>query len=548
VHSVRAPRYRRSVTPGRIALVASFLLGCAADSTEAETDTDGETQSSAEGGSSAEEGGSSDPPPPLMASCEAPTAPTLASPIEVGTADELRAAVAAGGEIRLTADITTDAPFPSTQPVVVDGAGHTISGGGSTHLFVAEDADLTVMNMTLRDAVNRVSDDEHFSRRSGAAVMMRGNGAGTLSVYGVSFENNTIGETGPGDLRGGALYAFAVPDVVIVDSQFTGNAGSNGGAVGGLGSSFSIVNTAFTGNETTGQGGTGALEGRGGAISLDALSQNEKTAYLEVCGSFFENNRAKHAGGAIALVTHQWQGATVVIDQSTFRSNSTNDSAGGSGGAIYLQDDENYPREGEANRALISGSTFEGNETLGGGGGLWFLTESGRLELHNNTFFENRTTAGMGMGGAVALVGGPTDITHCTFSDNHAQFHGGGIQAAQDALVTVTNSLFANNTSDRDGGWAWFHANRELGDGGGNIQWLDPALEIDSNSNKLVSPGTSIADPQLMSLGDNGGATHTMALPMGSPAVDAGVDAALPGDQRGEPRNGAPDVGAYEVQ
>ncbi len=483
-----------------------------------------------------------------MASCEAPVAPTLSAPTEVGTADELRAAVAAGGEIQLTADITADAPFPSTQSVVIDGGGHTISGGGSTHLFVAEEGDLTVMNVTLRDAVNRVPDDEHFSRRSGAAVVMLGNGQGTLSVYGVNFENNTIGDTGPGDLRGGALYAFAVPDVVIVDSQFTGNAGSNGGAVGGLGSSFSVVNTAFVDNETTGQGGTGALEGRGGAISLDALSQNEQTAYLEVCGSFFEGNAAKHAGGAIALVTHQWQGATVVIDQTTFRNNSTNDAAGGSGGAIYLQDDENYPRERDANRALISGCTFEGNETLGGGGGLWFLTESGRLDLHNNTFFENRTTASMGMGGAVALVGGPTEVSHCTFADNHAQFHGGGIQAAQDAQVTVTNSLFVNNTSDRDGGWAWFHANRELGDGGGNIQWLDAALEIDSNSNERVTPGTSIVDPQLMSLEDNGGATHTMALPAGSPAVDAGVDGALSEDQRGEPRNGAPDVGAYEVQ
>lgn len=518
------------------------------DGGQADTDDPPAPSDGSAGEGSAGEGGPSDPPPPLMASCEAASPPDLSAPTEVATADELRAAVAAGGEVRLTADIEADAPFPSTQAVVIDGDGHTISGGGSTHLFVAEDADLTVMNMTLRDAVNRVSDGEHFSRRSGAAVMMRGNGQGTLSVYGVRFENNTIGDTGPGDLRGGALYAFAVPDVVIVDSQFTGNAGSNGGAIGGLGSSFSIVNTSFVDNETTGQGGTGALEGRGGAISLDALSQNEQTAYLEVCGSFFEGNQAKHAGGAIALVTHQWQSATVVVDQTTFRNNSTNDSAGGSGGAIYLLDDENYPREKEANAALISNSTFENNETLGGGGGLWFLTESGRLELQNNTFSGNRTTASMGMGGGIALVGGPTEVTHCTFADNHAQFHGGGIQAAQDAQVTVTNTLFVNNTSDRDGGWAWFHANRELSDGGGNLQWLDAGLEIDSNSNKLIAAGATIADPELLSLEDNGGATHTMALPSGSSAVDAGVDSTLPEDQRGEPRNDAPDVGAYELQ
>lgn len=512
--------------------MSALSFGCGSEGSEAESGS----------------GGPSDPPPPLMASCEAPEPPSLVEPVLVGTADDLRAAVAEGGEIRLTADITADAPFVNTQPVVIDGDGHTISGGGATHLFVSAEADLTIMNATLRDAVNRVPDSEHFSLRSGAAVMMDGSGQGRLSIFDVRFENNTIGDTGPGDLRGGALYAFAVPDVVIVGSEFIGNRGSNGGAIGGLGSSFTIVNTAFTDNATTGQGGPGDLEGRGGAISLDALSQNGQTAYFEVCGSYFENNRSKHAGGAIALVTHQWQAATVVVDQSTFLRNSTDDASGGSGGAIYLLDDENYPRERGANQSLIANSYFEGNNTLGGGGGLWFLTESGSLDLHNTTFFDNRTTAAMGMGGAVALVGGPTRVTHCTFAGNHAQFHGGGIQAGGDAAVTVTNSLFSDNTSDRDGGWAWFHANRELQDGGGNMQWLDPSLEIDSNSNLPVVAGATLANPLLADPADNGGATHTMALGAQSPAIDAGVQTDLDADQRGEGRRGAPDIGAFEVQ
>lgn len=507
-------------------IVAVLVAGCGA--------ADGEE----------DEAGPSDPPPPLMASCDAPAPPTLTAPTEVATAAQLRAAVEAGGEVRLTADIDADGPFVATAGVIVDGAGHTVSGGGATHLFVSDQADLTLMNMTLRDAVNRLPDAEHFSRRSGAAVMMRGVGQGRLEVFDVRFEDNEIGDSGPGDLRGGALYAFAVPDVLIVDSEFVNNRGSNGGALGGLGSSFTIVNTAFTDNVTTGPGGSGALEGRGGAISLDALSQNERTAYLQVCGSYFENNRARHAGGAIALVTHQWQGATVAVDKSTFVRNVATD---GSGGAIYLLDDENYPREGAANRALIFGSTFEGNEALGGGGGLWFMTESGSLDLHNTTFFDNRTLDTRGMGGAVALVDGPTQVTHCTFADNFAQFHGGGIQAAGDARVTVTNSLFSNNASDRDGGWAWFHANRELIDGGGNVQRLDPSLEIDGNSNEPVVAGITMADPMLVPPADNGGPTRTMALPSGSPAIDAGVEAGLAEDQRGESRSGAPDAGAYEA-
>ena len=532
-----------------IALLGAILLACGGDDAAADTDAGpssaGSSDPSSPGGSnSGGDAGPSEPPPPLESACEAPTPPTLGAAVDVASADELRAAVAAGGEIRLTADIDADAPFDVGADIVVDGAGFTISGGGSTHLFVSEEASVTLMNMTLRDAVNRVSDDEHFSRRSGAAVMMRGVGQGRLEIYGVTFENNEIGQTGPGDLRGGALYAFAVPDVLIVDSQFVNNRGSNGGAIGGLGSSYRIINTSFQDNVTNGPGGPGALEGRGGAISLDAVSQNEQTAYFEVCGSFFENNVAKHAGGAIAVVPHQWQDGTFIVEKSTFVNNRTTE---GSGGAIYLLDDENYPMEGGANQSRIANSYFEGNETLGGGGGLWFQTGSGALQLENDTFFANRTTAPQGMGGAVALLNGPTSVTHCTFAENHAQFHGGGIQATSDARVTVTNSLFYDNTSDRDGGWAWFHANRELEDGGGNMQYLDPALEVDTNSNLPVTANATLADAALEAPADNGGPTRTMALPSGSPAIDAGVATETADDQRGEPREGTPDVGAYEA-
>jgi hypothetical protein len=58
------------------------------------------------------------------------------------------------------------------------------------------------------------------------------------------------------------------------------------------------------------------------------------------------------------------------------------------------------------------------------------------------------------------------------------------------------------------------------------------------------------ADPEVAALADNGGPTKTMALTAGSPAIDAGDDAACPAtDQRGVPRPQGPhcDIGAYEV-
>jgi hypothetical protein len=65
----------------------------------------------------------------------------------------------------------------------------------------------------------------------------------------------------------------------------------------------------------------------------------------------------------------------------------------------------------------------------------------------------------------------------------------------------------------------------------------------------FTGPGDQLADPQLGPLQDNGGPSPTMALPFGSPAINA-ADGALapPTDQRGvtRPRRGGFDVGAYE--
>src|SRR5213078_2215010 len=66
------------------------------------------------------------------------------------------------------------------------------------------------------------------------------------------------------------------------------------------------------------------------------------------------------------------------------------------------------------------------------------------------------------------------------------------------------------------------------------------------------------ANPMLAALADNGGPTQTMALNIGSPAIDAGVAAGATTDQRGMPRtlddpgvansgsSDGTDIGAYE--
>lgn len=531
-------------------LLAAAALACGGD--------DEAPSSNSNGGSDRprpQSGGGS----PLSAECDPLSPVMLDNPTEVANEDELRAAVAAGGHVLVTADITATAPFDVGADTVLDGGGHTISGGDDTHLFVGSRVDFTVQNATLADANNQVSDDEHFARRSGAAISMSGGGGdqpdkiGSLTAIDVVFENNRAKPSGPGDIRGGAVYLFAMPDSTFSGCTFRDNTASSGGAIGGLGSSFSVINSQFIGNSTNSPSNDGGFDGTGGAISLDGLSQNGKTAHLRICGSEFRANTARATGGALYLVAHWYQGNEVVIDRSVFADNLTTANDEGQGGAIFLMDDDSHeqPADPVASRASVTSSLFVGNSTWSGGGGIWYWTQDGSLELTNVTFADNVAVPenDTSMGGAVAISRGPANLVNCTFANNYARFHGGAVQMGSNAEVTLENSLFYNNRSDRDGGYANFHTNRPADiDAGGNIQWLDPDLEIDSSSNAPVSENVTVADPLLGELGDNGGPTWTMPLGAGSPAIDAGVAEGAPDhDQRGEPRTGAPDVGAFEA-
>jgi hypothetical protein len=80
---------------------------------------------------------------------------------------------------------------------------------------------------------------------------------------------------------------------------------------------------------------------------------------------------------------------------------------------------------------------------------------------------------------------------------------------------------------------------------GGNVEDLNEC-GLNPMSGDLIN-----TNPLLGPLQDNGGPTETRALPIGSPAVDAGLCLGAPTDQRGYPRPGLGgagcDSGAYEL-
>ena len=151
------------------------------------------------------------------------------------------------------------------------------------------------------------------------------------------------------------------------------------------------------------------------------------------------------------------------------------------------------------------------------------------MTLTNTTFVSNYTT----LGGGAINNGGELTVTNCSFSYNTSKM-GGAILNTSD--LTLRNSIIANSMwSESCQGWGTIY------DGGGNLRWP-------TTDNTCVG---DFGDPQLEPLADNGGATMTMALPIGSAAIQLATTNCPATDQRGMPRSlwsNRCDAGAYEFQ
>jgi predicted outer membrane repeat protein len=238
----------------------------------------------------------------------------------------------------------------------------------------------------------------------------------------------------------------------------------------------------------------------GHSASCGAID-NQST--MTITTSIFYDNYANNNytyGGAIC------NGGTLTITSSTFNTNSSQGNNGGYGGAIY--------------------------------------TYAGTLSVTNSTFSLNSATTS---GGAIYSTGGIVQISNATFGTNAENIGGGGALSNAGSSVFMQNSIVAN-----------------LGNGGncsGTITSDGYNLSSDNTCNFSGPGDLNGKNPKLAALRSNGGPTQTMALPNGSPALDAGNPAGcrdfslnlLTTDQRGQPRPGKGettgcDMGAYESQ
>ena len=268
----------------------------------------------------------------------------------------------------------------------------------------------------------------------------------------------------------------------------------------GVGVSVTIANLTVRGGNAPGQAG-------GGIRNLGTLSLNNVTLAA--------NSSGINGGGLLNL-------GTLTLTNTTVSGNT----ASADGGGIY---------NGGGSTLTITASTLSGNSanSAGRNGGGIFNASAAIAALTNVTVSGNSANSS---GGGVFNSGGTATLVNVTLGDNAATA-GGGISNAT-GTVTLTNTLIAGSAGGNCGG--------VITSGGNNL---------DSGSTCAFGAAGDLSnqDPLLGVLANNGGVTQTRALSAGSPAIDAGSNAACPAtDQRGVarpfPAGGICDIGAFEFR
>lgn len=251
------------------------------------------------------------------------------------TSEAFVAAVAMGGVITfdcgpdpVTITLAETAKvFNDTGPeIVIDGGGLvTLSGGGERRILYMNTCDqqqvwttshcddqdhprLSVQNITFVDGDASGEDPD-----GGGAIFARG---GRLRVVNARFFRNACDAVGQ-DNAGGAIRAFDQSNdapIFIVNSTFGGGAGlgnrcSNGGALGSIGVSFTVLNSVFTHNEATGVGANPMRPGTPGGGNGGAIANDGNRFVLSLCGTEITDNVANEGGGGVFFVSNNRTGS-----------------------------------------------------------------------------------------------------------------------------------------------------------------------------------------------------------------------------------------------
>ncbi len=369
-------------------------------------------------------------------------------------------------------------------------------------------------------------------------------GKGTVTLNDVTVANGAYAGSLAACIEGFG-GAVALNRVAVTNCHATGHYELLfGGAVDV--NTLEMTDSSITDSDVVGTGARSNAAGGGAYVGEDAILVRSTVSGNSARAPYASYDGYASVGGGL-YVRHD-----LTLVDSTISGNSIEATEGGQyarGGGVYVR-----------GFATIARSTISGNRTDGDGGGVFKAIYSVFGEPGGSNPTTVMTIANSTISGNTAALGGgivssrPLDLANSTVADNEAPGGGAGVLFRlagikdSDGTLHLRSSIVATNLSSDDATFATdLDADGTLAIDGANdlMQFVGAAVTLPAD--------TITADPLLLPLADNGGPTRTQALAAGSPAIDAGNDAAeLDTDQRGDgfPRvvGAAADIGAFEVQ
>jgi len=225
--------------------------------------------------------------------------------------------------------------------------------------------------------------------------------------------------------------------------------------------------------------------------------------------------------------------------------------------------------------AVIVNSTFNGNQAIGGTGGIGGRGFDGYQYWHSTGLFSgywvtvpggpggNGGNGGIGLGGSLYNASGVVTLVDVTMARGQAVGGSGGAPGYHGAYSSgypvsgYPGYGYGGNTSFGSG--SIISKNTIIAYGSGSPGYNNCNGTVVDNGNNICSDSSAAftavssynsVDPLLAAdVADNGGSTFTLALLDNSPAINSGDSNLAPAtDQRHLSRAGVSDMGAYEFQ
>ena len=320
-------------------------------------------------------------------------------------------------------------------------------------------------------------------------------------------------------------------------------------------SALNITSVTELSGFTIRDGNPQGSDGFGGGMYISNSSSN-----LQVMDVLFTNNTAFSGGGMATFVSNPTLMRVIFVDNTILNYGGGFYNQDGSPSLIDVTFDNNHTTLPAAPGAgmhstnsdpgtytvapTLTNVTFSNNVSEAGGGGGMFNNVSDAIYT-NVTFTGNSAFV---RGGALLNEGSAPVFNNVTFRGNTAANPAQGNAMINILSGAIPSNPVINNTI------LWETGDADIVNEGGSTVTINDSIMHDGS---CPTGGTCTnvqfnADPVLGALADNGGFTRTIAIGLGSSALDMGNNGTCAAtDQRGvsrpQPTGGNCDIGAFEL-